>query len=273
MRLLHQFPLSASPRSPSEKRIPTGMQSSLAAPKYIKDMIVPITIDHPEEHSDRVRPFTAPRLTDPSSSRVSSSRRFSSRTASAKSSSTFTSGQLMLKESPVCNQSAQAHRFETEQKQRAVTRALMRSAQIQSHRVDNRYVMCGMKLGMKTKFSVDESELEKLRAICASKQFSQRIPSARRVKIPRQPTPSNIAPSTRQSSAKARTVVEPEEETEEETKQEEATSDEKGNEDVKENPVAEKDDNTELIRQQNDEAEGEQRDEAIEVRIVQKNGE
>lgn len=54
--------------------------------------------------------------------------------------------------------------------------------------------------------------------------------------IPRQPTPSNIAPSTRQSSAKERTVVEPEAEIEEETKQEEATLGEKGNEDLKENP-------------------------------------
>lgn len=27
-------------------------------------VILQITIDHPEEHSDRVRPFTAPRLAD-----------------------------------------------------------------------------------------------------------------------------------------------------------------------------------------------------------------
>lgn len=46
MRLLHQFPLSASPRSPSEKRTPKGMQSSLAAPKFIKDMIVPVSFQN-----------------------------------------------------------------------------------------------------------------------------------------------------------------------------------------------------------------------------------
>lgn len=39
----------------------------------------------------------------------------------------------MIKENSTTNPSAQAHRFETEQKQRAVTRALMRSAQVDTN--------------------------------------------------------------------------------------------------------------------------------------------